>query len=247
MSEQLSPALVDLIALSKADGGLAQALAEKKKLEAELKAKLAELTKCEQVGGMKRKLAEDKRSLCRQEEKNLSEERSRVTERRKALKTLGTYKLQQAAEREIDLTARQLSQREDGLIKMLAEAEAADKELISADQAIQSKRAELQAFETEARATMVVLEERSAVHQGHREELLRKIDPALISQYNKVKDKHPGDALVAVKHNSCTGCFMQIGPQIIVQIARGGPLQRCPGCGRILYLAPNDEKTEKGK
>lgn len=247
MTQNLSPALLDLIALSQADGGLAQALAERKKLEAAVRAKMTELGKLEQIFANKKKVAEDKKSLSRQEERNLSDERSRVADRRKALKTLGTYKLQQAAEREIDLTARTLGQREDGLIKMINDAESAEKEAQTAQQALQAKQAEMQSFEADARATLATLEERTAKHQVAREELIKKIDPSLIIQYNKVKDKHPGETLVAIKGNSCTGCFMQIGPQIMVQIARGGPLQRCPGCGRILYLTPDEEKAGKEK
>ena len=35
----------------------------------------------------------------------------------------------------------------------------------------------------------------------------------------------------------CQGCYMQIPPNLGVQLARGASLVQCPSCDRILYPA----------
>ena len=55
--------------------------------------------------------------------------------------------------------------------------------------------------------------------------------------YNRTVQKFPMDPVVVVKDSTCSGCFMSIGPQILVQIARREKLVECPGCHRILVLS----------
>ena len=39
-----------------------------------------------------------------------------------------------------------------------------------------------------------------------------------------------------VEKKSCTGCHVQVRPQIVVELHKGEKLVNCPGCGRILYI-----------
>lgn len=243
MSEINLTLITNLLDLSKIDGSLAHIVSERKRWDAEMKAKIQERNKAQNAHLAKLKVFEDKRSLCRQEEKNLGDERQRLTERRKALKTLGTYKLQQAAEREIDHINRELNAREEGLIKMIGEAEALEKEVAQLADALSKSQAALAQLEGQAKTDLSMLETRDKEYRAERELIVAKLDPASLSTYNKVRDKHPGSAIAMLNNNSCCGCFMQIGPQIVVQIAKGQTLQRCPGCGRILYLAPEEKKA----
>lgn len=237
--------LSKLLELTKIDGSLAQILAQRKSIEKELQLKSEQLRKIEVEVAAFVKAAGNKRDLCKQEEKNLAEERHRVTERRKALKGLGTYKLQQAAEREIDQTARELSSREDSLLKMISDAENIEKELNLKRQKLTALQQEFQVFQKDAEATLANGEVRAKDLQIARADLVPQFEPSAIAVYNKVRDKHPGQALAEAKNMSCGGCFMQIGPQIIVQIQRGQTLQRCPGCGRILYVTDSGSSKEE--
>lgn len=245
MNSSPNSILPKLLELTKIDGSLAQILAQRKTLEKDLQLKGEQVRKLEVEVAAFLKAAENKKGLCRQEEKNLSEERHRVAERRKALKGLGTYKLQQAAEREIDLTARELSTREDGLLKMFSEAEIIEKELNVKRQKLTALQEEFAKLQAEAQATIANADIRAKDLNIARADLIPQFEPSAIAVYNKVRDKHPGQALAEAKNMSCGGCFMQIGPQIMVQIQRGQTLQRCPGCGRILYVVDNGPSKEE--
>ncbi|MBX7143028.1 MAG: hypothetical protein K1X79_01115 [Oligoflexia bacterium] len=244
MSEINLTLINNLLALSKLDGSLAHIVSERKRWDSEVKARVQERNKAQASYQAKLKQFEDRRSLCKQEEKNLGEERQRLTERRKALKTLGTYKLQQAAEREIEHINRELNSREEGLIKMISEAEVLEKEVAALSDALQKAQTTLSQLEEKAKTDLSDLETREREYKAERESLVPQLDAASITTYNKVRDKHPGSAIAMVSNNSCTGCFMQIGPQLVVQVAKGLALQRCPGCGRILYLSPDAAKPK---
>lgn len=243
MSEVKKSLLADLLQLSKTDSALASILAERKGLEKALLDHTDKVRKNEAAVQAKTKVFEDKRSLCRMEEKSISDERMRLSERRKALKTLSTFKLQQAAEKEVDYGQRQTAIREEALLKQMSEGETLEADLKVAQEALATAKAALIKVEDDARAAMVSLNERQARHAAERQELAKGIDPATLSLYNRVKEKHAMNAVVPITNGICAGCFMQTGPQIIVQISRGNALVRCPGCGRILFLA-DEPKTE---
>lgn len=246
MSEMKKSLLADLLQLSKTDSALATVLAERKGIEKSLQAKTEKVKKVEGVVQAKTKVFEDKRGLTRMEEKSIADERHRLAERRKALKTLATFKLQQAAEKEVDYGARQVSQREEVLLNTMGEVQTLEQELKAAQDELAALKAEFASAESEARDTLVTLEERQRKHSAEREELAKGIDPATLSSYNRIKDKHAMNAVVPVEKGTCAGCFMQIGPQIIVQISRANALVRCPGCGRILFLA-EEPKADAGQ
>lgn len=234
--------LADLLRLSKVDSALATVFAEKKSLEKNLKEKSDSVRSLELLLQSKTKVATERRNLCRMEEKSISDERMRLNERRRALKSLSTFKLQQAAEKEVDYGQRQTALREESLLKALEESETLEAAAKATEEQLAAAKTELQNLDQEARQTLVTLEERQKRHAQEREELAKGIDASTLSAYNRIKDKHAMNAVVAITNGTCAGCFMQIGPQIVVQISRGTSLVRCPGCGRILYL-PEDAKS----
>ena len=67
-----------------------------------------------------------------------------------------------------------------------------------------------------------------------REKILTEVDKRYQSQYEKIRKAKDGLAVVAVKKNSCGGCFSAIPPQKIVEIREMHRLFTCEYCGRIL-------------
>lgn len=246
MGEMKKSLLADLLLLSKTDSALAGILAEQKTIEKNLAAKLEKIKKAEAAVQGKTKVFEDKRTLTRMEEKSISEERTRLNERRKALKTLSTFKLQQSAEKEVDYSARQVNVREEALLNTMGDVQTLEGELKSALEELAALKADFATTDAEAKATLETLKERHQRHAAERLELAKGIDAATLSSYNRIKDKHAMNAVVAIEKGTCVGCYMQIGPQIIVQISRANALVRCPGCGRILYI-PEEPKAEAGQ
>ncbi len=67
-----------------------------------------------------------------------------------------------------------------------------------------------------------------------REELAKKIEPRLLSTYNRLR-KHYKRAIAPVKDNKCLGCFMQLPTSLSVRGRQDDEVITCQGCGRILY------------
>lgn len=233
--------LSKIIELSKVDGTLARIAAEKKKLEDQLAGKKTEDLKTAKDSDTKIKAHEEKQRLYTREEKFLKEEREKIAERRKGLSAHNNYKVQQAAEKELDYLARQVNLKEDALLKTLSELEALEKTAIDAKAKATSSREAFATFQKEVLETMPVLEERRLRATSERAELLKGVDPAQLTTYDRARNRFPSDPVVPVnEQGGCTGCYMNVGPQIVQQILRGLIVQ-CPGCRRVLFVKPSED------
>jgi predicted nucleic acid-binding Zn-ribbon protein len=226
-----------LIELSKLDGRIVILQAQLKQAENESKARSQAIAALQSKRDARGKLSVDKKALSAREEKGIKLERDRINDRRRALGTLNNYKLQQAAEREIDFVSKQLSQREDLLLGLMRDIELLDKELHDADTSLQGMRDELAAFEKAASESAATIHEELKSLQVDRAKQAQVIgNVQVLTNYGRVVAKYPSDPIVdVVNRESCAGCFMRVGPQVPVQIARGDVV-KCPGCGRILKL-----------
>lgn len=232
-----------LIHVGKLDAKLSRIEAEKKKLENDfVQMRQALLAQEEKLNARKKQL-EEKQARYQREERLLRDEREKLVNRRKSLESLGSFKLQQAAQREIEHASRQLDVHEEGLIKILEETGQLEGEIAEA-QTVHDKSAN--EFQDNARQINQALhafdssEEQSA---SERAAAIVSVPPDLLKSYDRVREKFLYDPLAAiVAGDSCSGCHMKVGPQVVVKVARGEGLIKCPGCGRILYLEDSKEE-----
>ena len=232
------PALPIIIQLSKLDVQIATFSAQKKKLENDLAARKQVIGTHETKRTAREKVLADKKTLCAKEEKSVKAERDKINERRAALNTLNNYKLQQAAEREIDYTAKQIGQREDLLLGLMREIETLEKEVAAMTGVVNGLNDEFSALHKESSETIKALEEQLASLTTERAEHASQLaGQTVLIAYNRIRDRFPSNPVVEVANrDSCSGCFMKLGPQVIVQVSRQDVV-KCPGCGRILRLA----------
>jgi hypothetical protein len=235
MNENLLPAIIEL---AEVDSVIARVTGEKKKLEAGAGKKKQSYLDLMKLADAKLKAFKDKKAVYDKEERFLKEEREKITERRKGLTSHNNYKVQQAAEKELDFSVRQINLKEEALLATIPEFEQLEAESKAASELVKADRKELEAFLTEAKATMPSLEERINRQTARRQEIIVTIDPKHLLFYDRVRNRHPIDPVVAVNaQQGCAGCFMTVGPQIIVKISKNDSLIQCPGCMRILYLS----------
>jgi predicted nucleic acid-binding Zn-ribbon protein len=234
---QLPPVLPVLIQLSKLDSQIAILQAQLKKIEGEQKSRMQAVATVSQKREARAKILADKKALVSREEKGIKLERDKINDRRRALGTLNNYKLQQAAEREIDYVSKQIGQREELLLGLMREVEVLEKEISEVDTLLQGMKDELQVFEKTAGEHVADYTAQLTALQQGRAQLAQSIGNAqALTLYNRIVTRFPTDPIVdVVNRDSCAGCFMKVGPQVSVQISRGDVV-KCPGCGRILKL-----------
>ena len=66
-------------------------------------------------------------------------------------------------------------------------------------------------------------------------EIGKSLDSSLMKRFAKISKMNQGLAVVNVKNEICMGCFMNIPPQLYIEIQRENSLILCPQCSRILY------------
>ena len=89
----------------------------------------------------------------------------------------------------------------------------------------------LKKISDETNEKLKVLDEKRKIH-------LPNIDPKLLSQYERILKTREGIALVPVRHNSCSGCHLELPPQTVNEIQRQDKWITCESCARILYWEP---------
>ncbi len=236
MAEQNSPFLQSLIKLSSVDSSIGRIALEKKRLNTELARKKEGLQKLENEHRLKLAELNDRRIKYQKEERILREERDKLTERRKALETLGSFKLQQAAEREIDHAARQISEREEALLSVLQIVEDLEKGLKETEESVKASMEGYRALEAESKEIFSRFEQDQKKLTEERELYAKEVEARHLSVYERVRERNPLDPIAKINSGSCSLCFMAIGPQMTVEIGRGQNLVKCPGCSRILHV-----------
>ncbi len=66
------------------------------------------------------------------------------------------------------------------------------------------------------------------------EELAKKVSPALMARYNRVRQHHP-NPLVEVRDGKCSGCNMSLPSLAIRRLIGEDMILECENCGRLLY------------
>ncbi|MCC6844862.1 MAG: C4-type zinc ribbon domain-containing protein [Bacteroidetes bacterium] len=70
---------------------------------------------------------------------------------------------------------------------------------------------------------------------AERREALSALQTSAVEEYERIRAFH-ADAAVAVRRNSCAGCFSKVPPQKVVEIRNHqDKIYFCEHCGRILY------------
>lgn len=196
----------------------------------------ANLKSLETTLGAKEKVVGQSKRRFDDESGQISSEREKLVLRRKSLAALNNYKLQQSAEKEITFNSRELDKREEALLATLSALESQTTDLDGVRGKLAGARSEHVSLEERELAAINTASEQLQALTIKRGEQIQSVKKELLSVYDKVHARFPADPLVPVKENRCSGCHMQLVPQVVVQVLKGEQVVKCPGCARILYL-----------
>ena len=68
----------------------------------------------------------------------------------------------------------------------------------------------------------------------------KRLSPELLKSYLSVRERTGSVAVAAAKNSVCSGCNMNIPPQMFNELQKCDILQLCPHCHRIIYWANSD-------
>ena len=232
-----------VVALSSVDHEILQLQWQKKRSEKELQERALLAKNKWQEWQVKFKAYQEKKLSIDKEERQIKEEQDRLVARRKALGTMNNYKVQQAAEREIEGVAKELAAREELLLTEMEDAQALQQASDGFKLEFDSMKVEYDRLVKDVAAEMHALDERLSRKLKEREEVVKVVAGESLALYDRVRSRYPENPVVKIREkNQCSGCGMSVGPQTILQISKGTSLVKCPGCGRLLWQEFSEEE-----
>jgi predicted nucleic acid-binding Zn-ribbon protein len=171
----------------------------------------------------------------RESESDIEQKQAQVNKYDEQLFAIKKNEEYQALLHEIDLLKKQIAAQEERIISVMVELDDAkarfeeDQKRIKAEmEALDKQCAEVDAELAEA------IEARKTLEQK-RKPLLGHVDAELLSKYRRIrKNKTSGPAVVPLRGEICSGCNMNVRPQIINEVL-AGEIRACSQCGRLLY------------
>lgn len=186
------------------------------------------------------------RTQRRDKEREIEEERDKVERAKAKLMSIKTNKEYYAMLKEIEGTRRTNAAREEELLALLSRYEEAEKRR-------GELKAELEEVTGKYRERMVDVEARMGAFDGdigkivsRKRQVASKLEPGLVRRFEMIFDRRDGLAIVAARNYSCTGCHMNIAPQLFNLLQREDRIHTCPNCNRILYFEPVEGEAAGG-
>ncbi|RJP21467.1 MAG: hypothetical protein C4529_07520 [Deltaproteobacteria bacterium] len=186
------------------------------------------------------------RTQRRDKEREIEEERDKVERAKAKLMSIKTNKEYYAMLKEIEGTRRTNAAREEELLALLSRYEEAEKRR-------GELKAELEEVTGKYRERMVDVEARMGAFDGdigkivsRKRQVASKLEPGLVRRFEMIFDRRDGLAIVAARNYSCTGCHMNIAPQLFNLLQREDRIHTCPNCNRILYFEPAEGEAAGG-
>ncbi len=177
----------------------------------------------------------------RDSEQELSLQEEHIQKIRGRLNDLKTNKEYQAHLFEIELARKKKDTIEEAVLEVLEQVEKNENEQKELQARIgEVERDFVQAKEKLESESMALEQELSTLERQHRK-LTEQVDQRLLARYMKLKSLRKGFAIAQVKGGACSGCRLQLPPQLVADVKRADELLNCSYCHRILYWEPTTE------
>ena len=122
---------------------------------------------------------------------------------------------------------------EEEIILLLERIEELRKDYEASLAYVKKTEKEVHAEKKELEKEMISVESLVAKLSKERNELLSRLSGEAKTRYKVLMEKRSGLAVVNVKNGVCLGCYMNIPPQLFIEVTKNSQLITCPSCNRI--------------
>ena len=179
----------------------------------------------------------------RQKEGLLNTEMDKVKRTKERMFEVKTNKEYQAILSEIEAIEEASSRGEEEVLRLMEEIDELKKNLAKREKEVAIN---LEKIEGERKGIQEKIARGDAVwkkQMERREILTKQIESDLSKLYDTLKERRQGLCVVTVKQGTCQGCFVNIPPQMFIEVQKTNAIVRCPHCSRILYWEGNGKTT----
>ncbi len=231
MSQNLSP----LIELQKLDLRIAEIKDQRRKIPERRQAADIPLREAglrhQQTSASIELLIKERRS----HEQDLDAHESHTEKMKSRLSELKSNKEYQAHLFEIEVANKKKGVIEEKILlcmekieQLQREAKDAQEKLSTVEKVFAQEKQTLDELEQRLSTELADLEAQQEVRSAH-------VDKGLLSRYHSIKALRKDHALAEIKDGICSGCRLQLPPQLISEVKRAQDLHTCPYCRRMLY------------
>jgi len=174
----------------------------------------------------------------REKESELAETQEKIRKMKARISDLKTNKEYQAYQKEIEGCEKGISAIEDVILQLMEEIDAVSKEQKEKEAAVNAEIQKIDAFKAELDAEAAKNERELALLKQERAGMVSRIAPDVYKTYMTILlDSGDGVAVTTARNELCSGCDMNIPPQLYVEIRKNQEMLQCPQCRRILYIS----------
>ncbi|MGH7900383.1 MAG: zinc ribbon domain-containing protein [Thermodesulfobacteriota bacterium] len=160
--------------------------------------------------------------------------RSTIKKSEKRLFEIKTYREYEALQKEISETKSVNASLEEQILQVMELFENTEQFINDKEAELTEKEVECERLVTDYKSKISELEKIHEVKRRDKEKIVSLIKPEIIPVYEKIKARN-GIAIAPARNEVCTGCNMNIPPQLFNEVLRLTQVIQCPNCRRILY------------
>jgi len=171
----------------------------------------------------------------RAKERDLEAQEDHISKLKGRLTELKTNKEYQAHLFEIEMANKNKGEIEDQILLLMErielhqqEAKQAQAKATGAERLFKQEKSRFEQLLADLGTELVQLEQKHG-------EIEARVDKALLERYKKLKAMRKDLAVVPIRNGICTGCRLQLPPQLVAEVKRSEQLLACGYCHRILY------------
>lgn len=165
----------------------------------------------------------------------LQTESHNLEEKEKRLNAIKTQKEYQAVVREITMAKTSNRERQDRLTQLETDLGTFSQVLSPLEEKVNGLKGRLDQEKASIQSTLDSLASQIQSLEAQLHEQLQALPDDIRQKYQRIgKSVQPPAA--AANHGTCHGCFMQLPPQMFIEIQRGHQVHSCPNCHRLLYV-----------
>ncbi|OPY65458.1 MAG: putative zinc ribbon domain protein [Syntrophorhabdaceae bacterium PtaU1.Bin034] len=207
----------------------------------------------QKIEEMAREIAETKERLSREKEiieelekerrkkeQELETEKAQIKKAESKLYEVKTNKEYQAMLKEIETARGTNDKTEEDIILLMERIEELKKDYQSSSKALAIREKEVAEETKELEKQIETVGSVVTKLRVERERLLAGVSEDVKARYNILIEKRAGVAVVNVRNGTCLGCFMNIPPQLFIEVMKNNRLITCPSCNRILFYVEEE-------
>jgi uncharacterized protein len=183
----------------------------------------------------------------KEKERDLQIQEENIEKLKARQSTIKTNKEYQAYLQELETARQEKGHLEDELLIQMEEMDNLNKHLSGQEQLVKTAELEFQSKERELSRHAIQLDEAITKLDAERTTVLKQIEEKLLRDYERLKTMRKDLAVVPILHGSCSGCHMNIPPQLVAEVKLDEQIHSCSNCHRILFWPHTAERPVEVK